>query len=89
MTPTLIALSWPTASVIIAFILFIAAVATAGAWGSGKASIIGEDRNDYRKLAESLEGPTARSADLLETMSADLADVRTRLAEVERMLKEV
>jgi hypothetical protein len=89
MTTTLIALSWPTASVIIAFILFIAAVATAGAWGSGKASILGEDRHDYRRLAESLESSTARSNELLEQLSTDLADTRSRLAEVERLLKEV
>ena len=86
---TLIALSWPTASIIIAFILFIAAVSVAGAWGSGKASIIGEDRNDYRRLAESLQEPTTRSAELLEQVAADLADVRTRVAEVERLLKDV
>jgi hypothetical protein len=88
-TTTLIAMSWPTASIIIAFIMFIAAVSTAGAWGSGKASIVGEDRNDYRRLAESLEAPTARTNELLEQVATDLADVRTRLAEVERMLKEV
>jgi hypothetical protein len=73
----------------IAFILFIAAVATAGAWGSGKASILGEDRNDYRKLAESIDASSARSNELLEQLASDLADTRTRLAEVERLLKEV
>jgi hypothetical protein len=43
----------------------------------------------YRKLAESSEAANSRTADLLASMKNDLADLRARTAEIERMMKEV
>ena len=43
----------------------------------------------YRKLAENYEATNSRTADLLASMKNDLADLRTRTAEMERLMKEV
>ena len=43
----------------------------------------------YRKLAENSEATNSRTADLLASMKNDLADLRTRTAEMERLMKEV
>jgi type VI protein secretion system component VasK len=43
----------------------------------------------YRKLAEEVAESQTKTAESMETATADLADLRRRMAEVERMLKEV
>ena len=43
----------------------------------------------YRKLAENSEATNSRTADLLASMKNDLADLRSRTAEMERLMKEV
>ncbi|MEX2430750.1 MAG: hypothetical protein WD645_02390 [Dehalococcoidia bacterium] len=43
----------------------------------------------YQKLAEQATQEQARLADWMEKAGSDLADLRRRLAEMERMLKEV
>ena len=49
---------------------------------------IAED-NAYRLTAEKAVSTQAQTATALDSMSAALADVRTRLASVEKMLKDV
>lgn len=71
-------ISWPVAAIIIAFFVFLAVAAGASSAGSGKAM--------WQSLGSEA---TTRHGDLLEQVAADLADVRTRLGEVERLLKEV
>ncbi|CAN5652616.1 hypothetical protein BH10PSE5_BH10PSE5_21730 [soil metagenome] len=45
--------------------------------------------NAYRLIAERAVSTQAQTATALDAMSATLADVRTRLASVEKMLKDV
>ena len=70
-------ISWPVAAIIIAFFVFLAVAAGASS-GSGKAmwQSVGSDA-------------AARQNELLEQLAGDVADVRTRLGEVERLLKDV
>jgi hypothetical protein len=50
-------------------------------------SIARED--GYRRVAEDSESTNSRTADLLASIRNDLADLRTRTAELERIMKEV
>ncbi|WP_340644633.1 hypothetical protein [Phenylobacterium sp.] len=45
--------------------------------------------NAYRVIAEKAVAAQAETATALDTMSVTLADLRTRLAAVEKMLKDV
>ncbi len=77
MTTIVAAMSWPNAAVAIAGILLVIAIV----W-----QIMATGRT-----AISSEGSSAskRTNELLTSISDDVADVRARLAEVERLLKEV
>ena len=81
MTLTAAATSWAEASIWIAVILGIAlvlAVAIHAIMGVGR-SAVESDGN----------GANKRTNELLEQLANDLGDVRTRMAEVERLLKDV
>lgn len=52
-----------------------------------RAAVSREDA--YRKLAEDISASQTRSADDLARTRAELTDIRERLAEIERMLREV
>ena len=75
------ATSWADASIWIAVILAIGLVLAVGIHATMRVgrSAVESDGN----------GSARRTNVLLEQVSTDLADVRTRLAEVERLLKEV
>ncbi len=91
MTSTLVAfsISWPAASIAIAFLVFLTVAAASATWGTGRAAILGDDRADYRALAERIDATLNSQLAMVDRMATDVTDVRTRLAEVERLLKEV
>jgi hypothetical protein len=85
-------MEWAQAIFIIGIFTAILAAATIVVWQllvtwRSRMSIAREEA--YRKLAEQVVEAQAKTADSLETATADLADLRRRMAEVERMLKEV
>jgi hypothetical protein len=58
------------------------------AWASrGRAD--GDREEAYQRLAEDTAGAQKRAAFELSQIAEDVADIRTRLVEMERMLKEV
>jgi hypothetical protein len=85
-------MEWSQAIFIIGIFTAMLAAATVVVWQllvtwRSRMSIAREEA--YRKLAEQVAEAQAKTADSLETATADLADLRRRMAEVERMLKEV
>jgi hypothetical protein len=77
MTTLFAATSWPNAAIAIAGIFLVIAIV----W-----QIMATGRT---AIARDGDGASKRTNELLTTISDDLADVRTRLAEVERLLKDV
>lgn len=81
MNPVIAATSWAEASIWIAVIAFsgiVLAVAIHSVMGVGKTAVANDG-----------SGQAARTNDLLEQLATDVADVRTRITEVERLLKDV
>ena len=88
----LAATSWADASIAIAGILFVTAVVCVVVWqvfATGRTGMAASKEKAYRKVAEESAEAQRRTADSLEKAAADLAELRTRTAELERMLKEV
>lgn len=84
--------SWPLAVMIMGFFLAVASIVGIAVWQGlatwrARMSIAREEA--YRTLVETTEATNNRTADLLASMKNDLADLRTRTAELERLLKEV
>lgn len=80
------------AAVVVAMFVMVGVVVAVAIWQGmatwrARMSIAREEA--YRKLAETSESTNSRLADLLATMRNDVADLRSRTAELERMLKEV
>jgi hypothetical protein len=71
------ATSWPDASIAIFGIILVIAIVWQ-IFATGRTAIVRDG-----------EGTSKRTNELLESISEDLADVRTRLTEVERLLKDV
>jgi hypothetical protein len=86
------ATSWADASIAIAGIVFVMVVASVLIWqifSTGRTGLSAKRENAYRKLAEESTEAQERTAATLEKAVAELADLRGRTAELERMLKDV
>ncbi len=86
------ATSWAEASIGIAGIAFVTVVVSVLIWqifSTGRTGLSAKRENAYRKLAEESTEAQERTADTLEKAAAELADLRGRTAELERMLKDV
>jgi hypothetical protein len=86
------ATSWADASIAIAGIVFAMVIVSVLIWqifSTGRTGLSAKRENAYRKLAEESTDAQERTATALEKAVAELADLRGRTAELERMLKEV
>lgn len=84
--------SWALASIAVTMFIMIGVVIAVAIWqgmATWRARISIAREEAYRRLAESSEASNSRTADLLASMKNDLADLRTRTAEMERLMKEV
>lgn len=85
-------LSWPTAVIPVMGILMVTVIATVAVWqglGTWRARMQIAREQAYQKLAEEMASSQKTAAAELQRMANDLADLRARTEEVERMLKEV
>ena len=83
---------WPEASIAIAGIAFITIVASVALWqifATGRTGLSATRENAYQKLAQEAADAQTRTAAGLEKTAAELADLRERTTELERLLKEV
>ena len=85
-------MGWAEAVFVLGSFLAIMAAVIVIAWQAfvtwrSRMSIAREEA--YRNLAEQVTQAQGKTADCLEKATADLADLRQRMAEVERILKEV
>jgi Na+-transporting methylmalonyl-CoA/oxaloacetate decarboxylase gamma subunit len=88
----LAATSWADASIAIAGIVFVMVVVSILVWqifSTGRTSVSGRREGAYRKLAEQATEAQEKTAETLEQAVAELADLRRRTAELERLLKDV
>jgi hypothetical protein len=86
------ATSWTDASIAIAGIVLVMVVLSVLIWqifSTGRTGLSAKRETAYRKLAEESKEAQERTAATLEKAVAELADLRGRTAELERMLKEV
>lgn len=83
---------WPEAAVAVAGILLVTAVSCVGPWqafATGRTGMAAKGDRAYRKLAEEMHEAQLRTAEAVERTAADVAELRERTTELERMLKEV
>ncbi|MGH3042165.1 MAG: hypothetical protein ACREJR_05945 [Candidatus Rokuibacteriota bacterium] len=81
---------WAEASIAIAGIAFITIVVSVRQiFATGRTGLSAKRENAYQKLAEAATEAQNRTAAGLEKTAAELADLRERTAELERMLKDV
>jgi Tfp pilus assembly protein PilO len=86
------ATSWPVAAIVIAGIGFLAVVISVAVWqalATGRTAISADAEQTYRKLAEETTELQRRNTDVLEKAAAELAELRERTAELERVLKQI
>jgi Tfp pilus assembly protein PilO len=86
------ATEWAEASVAIAGIAFITIVVSVLIWqifATGRTGLSAKRENAYQRLAEAATEAQNRTAAGLEKTAVELADLRERTAELERMLKDV
>jgi hypothetical protein len=89
---TLAATDWADASIAIAGIAFITIVISVLVWqifATGRTGLSAKRENAYQRLAEESAEAQNRTASALEKTAAELADLRTRTTELERLLKDV
>ena len=89
---TLAASDWADASIAIAGIAFITIVVSVLIWqifSTGRTGLSARRENAYQRLAEESAEAQNRAAAGLEKTAAELADLRERTAELERLLKDV
>ena len=85
-------IGWPEASIAIAGIAFITVVASMAIWqifATGRTGLSAKRENAYQRLAEEATQAQQRTATTLEQAVGDLADLRVRTTERERLRKEV
>ena len=83
---------WPLAIFLVGFFICIAIVLVAAIWqgfATYRARVSVAREGAYRQLADDAIRAQERTADRLDRAVADLAEIRQRTAELERMLKEV
>jgi Tfp pilus assembly protein PilO len=86
------ATGWSDAAVAIAGVFFVTAFVCVLIWqgfATGRSRMAASRETTYRQLAEELRDSQARTAAAVEQTSADVADMRVRMTELERLLKEV
>jgi Na+-transporting methylmalonyl-CoA/oxaloacetate decarboxylase gamma subunit len=84
--------SWADASIAIAGIAFVMVVVSVLIWqifSTGRTGLSAKRENAYRKLAEEATEAQERTAETLKQAVVELADLRQRTAELERLLKDV
>lgn len=84
--------SWPDAAIAIAGIAMLVAivfVVVSQVFSTWRARMSVAREQAYSELAEQATQAQSRTADQLETATGELSDLRARVAELERMLKEV
>jgi hypothetical protein len=89
---TLAATEWAEASIAIAGIAFVTVVVSVLIWqifATGRTGLSAKRETAYQKLAEEATEAQNRAADGLERTASELADLRQRTAELERLLKDV
>jgi len=89
---TLAATDWADAAIAIAGIAFITIVISVLVWqifATGRTGLSAKRENAYQRLAEESAEAQNRTASALESTAAELADLRQRTTELERMLKDV
>ena len=88
----LAATDWAEASIAIAGIAFVTIVVSVLIWqifATGRTGLSAKRENAYQKLAERSAEAQNRTADGLEKTAAELAELRARTSELERLLKDV
>jgi uncharacterized protein YlxW (UPF0749 family) len=88
----LAATSWPEAAVSIAGIAFLSIVLSVALWqifGTGKAAVVGQSDNEYRKVVGDLAAVQQHTTAELQRANDALAQLRTQIAELEQTVKEV
>ena len=86
------ATDWADAAIAIAGIAFITIVISVLVWqifATGRTGLSAKRENAYQRLAEESAEAQNRTAAALETTAKELADLRTRTSELERLLKDV
>jgi hypothetical protein len=89
---TFAATDWADAAIAIAGIAFITIVISVLVWqifATGRTGLSAKRENAYQRLAEESAEAQNRTAAALETTAAELADLRARTSELERLLKDV
>ncbi len=84
--------SWSDAWIAIAGILMVTTVITVVVWqslGTWRARMAVSRENAYRQLAEEATTAQRSVAEQQQMIIAELADVRARMSEIERMLRDV
>lgn len=84
--------SWPEASIAIAGVAFVTVVASMLIWqifATGRTGLSAKRENAYQELAQASSESQARTVKALEEAVAELTDLRRRVAELERLLKDV
>jgi hypothetical protein len=89
---TFAATDWADAAIAIAGIAFITVVISVLIWqifATGRTGLSAKRENAYQRLAEESAEAQNRTASALESTASELADLRQRTAELERLLKDV
>ena len=89
---TLAATDWSDAAIAIAGISFVTIVVSVLIWQiftTGRTGLSAKRENAYKRLAEESAEAQNRTASALEKAASELADLRQRTAELERLLKDV
>lgn len=83
---------WALAAIVVTMFIMVGVVIAVAIWqgmATWRARMSIARGEAYRKLAEDNQATNNRTADLLASMKNDMADLRTRTAELERMMREV
>jgi hypothetical protein len=89
---TFAATGWPEAAIAIAGIAFVTIVIAVLIWqifATGRTGLSAKRENAYQRLAEESAEAQNRTATALESTATELADLRQRTSELERLLKDV
>jgi hypothetical protein len=89
---TFAATDWADAAIAIAGIAFITIVISVLVWqifATGRTGLSAKRENAYQRLAEESADAQNRTAAALESTATEVADLRQRTTELERLLKDV
>ena len=89
---TIATIGWPAAVILVIVVIgAVALLSTIGASNAGIASekTRGKFADQYRELVSQYESLAQQTRDLQAAMQADLAELTTKVASIEHMMKEV